>query len=65
MVPQDDEAMKYGAFPPTIKACADSTGNIAIMMEEPMSEMLGLSLSAKVNPLSYEYDFGFGFTVNM
>jgi len=64
-VGQDEEAMKYGAFAPTIKATADSIGNISVFLEEPMSEMLQLHLSAKLNPLSDDYEFGFGFLVAM
>lgn len=61
----DGEQLPPNAFPPSIRACADSTGNISVFMEEPMSEALGLAISAKVNPITDDYDFGFGFTVSM
>jgi len=61
----DEQQVPPTAMPPNIRACADSTGNIAVFMEEPITEMLSASLSAKVNPISDEYDFGFGFTASL
>jgi len=62
---RDEEGLPATALPPSIRACADSSYNIAVSMEEPMSEALQLQLTAKVNPVTDDYDFGFGFTVSM
>jgi len=50
---------------PTLRGCLDSTGNIAVFLEEPMGEMVMMNLAAKANPISDEYDIGIGFTLTL
>jgi len=50
---------------PAAKGLIDSSGNIALSFEEPLNDLMSATFSAKVNPLTDDYDFGVGLGVSM